>query len=148
MALAWPMIRELMAICTRLDECLDENRVLGISPAGGDAPGGAFSPVADLFEDDRGVVLVLEVPGLDPAELSVAVSGDRLRVAGTTASNRSAGRFLRMERREGGFCRELQLPLPVSEDDVKATVVRGVLTVVMGRRDAGARVMSGRETRA
>jgi len=34
---------------------------------------GAFIPPTDIYEDEHGIVLLLDVPGLDPQSISVHV---------------------------------------------------------------------------
>jgi len=134
----WPVIRELMSIRERLDSCLGEGVFPGSGQRAGEPSSGPFCPAADLYEDDRQVVVVTEIPGVEVDAVELTLIGDRLRIAGRMSpSNDTAagGRFLRMERAEGGFFRDYHLPRGPFSDNPEATLERGVLTVRLARTE-------------
>ena len=67
---------------------------------------GAYPPV-NIFDDHEGVVIIAELPGLDPASIKVAGQGNTLTIGGVRAREDEAhGRgYHRRERRFGEFSR-------------------------------------------
>ena len=61
----------------------------------------------NIFDDHEGVVIIAELPGLDPASIKVAGQGDTLTNSGIRARDEEAqGRgYHRRERRFGEFSR-------------------------------------------
>ncbi len=75
----------------------------------------------ELYETDDRFELELDLPGVDTVELSVAVSGRRVSVHGSTAR---------------AFTYEVALPVPVDESAVTATLHDGVLALAMPKATA------------
>jgi HSP20 family protein len=98
-------------------------------------PPAAFQPAADLFETVLGLVLRLEVPGVVPDELSVALAGPELIIRGHRRPEHPEGarRFLHRELVHGPFERRFLLPIPIDPEQVEARCADGILEVVLPR---------------
>jgi HSP20 family protein len=85
----------------------------------------------DLFETQEAIVVELEVPGVDPAELEISVQGDVLTLAGEkhAVERKEEGRVTYTERVQGSFRRQIQLPSEVEADQAEATHAHGVVTI-------------------
>ena len=72
----------------------------------------------DVFEDDRRVVVRLEVPGLEKENFSVDVIGDRLVIRGQKRFERESteGRYRLLQCAYGSFRRDVALPARVRAD--------------------------------
>jgi HSP20 family protein len=88
---------------------------------------------SDITEHRDTVTVELEVPGMEKADLSVEVHGDRLVVSGEkrTSETRHEGSLVVTERAYGSFKRVLPLPCEVQSDGTTARYKSGVLTVTM-----------------
>ena len=88
---------------------------------------------SDITEHRDNVTVELEVPGMEKADLSVEVHGDRLVVSGEkrTSETRHEGSLVVTERAYGSFKRVLPLPCEVQSDGTTAKYKSGVLTVTM-----------------
>jgi HSP20 family protein len=99
--------------------------------------GGAFFragyPAINVYEDDERIVARAELPGIDPAKVSVTVSGDVLTLRGTreTLTEEEARNARRRERPFGSFAREILLPVQVDSDKVEASYEDGILVISM-----------------
>jgi len=100
-----------------------------------------WSPAVDILESDDEVTLRAEIPGVEPGDLDITVSGSTLTLAGEKVEpGRQKGRdFYHSERRFGSFRRSIHLPASVDADQVSAEYVGGVLTVRMQKRPGAAR---------
>jgi HSP20 family protein len=85
----------------------------------------------DVFEDDKKVVVRLEVPGMDKKDFEIEVQGDVLVVRGEKRFERetSEGRYRVLQCAYGSFRRLVPLPAPVATDKAKADYRNGVLRV-------------------
>lgn len=85
----------------------------------------------DVFEDDKRLIVRVEVPGMDKDELDVEVQGDALVVRGEKRFERedTKGRYRLLQCAYGNFRRVLPLPVAVLSDQAKATYKNGVLRV-------------------
>jgi HSP20 family protein len=88
-------------------------------------------PTIDLSEDDKEVVIMAELPGLDDKDFEVTVSGDVLTLKGEKKSEHTQqnGNAAYTERRFGSFSRSVRLPFEVKDEHVEATYDKGVLSV-------------------
>lgn len=92
----------------------------------------AWTPRADVFEQDGNMIVRLELPGLDRKDVEVQVEEDRLIVEGERLNDRPEGEgAFAGELPYGPFCREIPLPYPVDPSDVKARFRNGLLEVVV-----------------
>ena len=89
------------------------------------------SPALDMAVSDTEVTIRAEVPGVDPADLDITVSGRQLVLAGEKKESAdAAGRdFLQAETRYGSFRRIVPLPEAVDMEQVEADYTNGVLTI-------------------
>ena len=92
---------------------------------------GRWLPAIDMAESDAAMRIRVELPGIDPKDVDVSVSEDRLVITGEKKSEtESAGNgWTHRESRYGGFSRAIPLPEAVDPDQVKAHYDKGVLTV-------------------
>ena len=92
--------------------------------------GGAYPPV-NLYEADGEVVVQCEVPGVEPGELDVNITGETLTIKGVKKPppDADALRFIRRERGSGEFTRTVVLSDQVDAEKISADLRDGVLTV-------------------
>jgi HSP20 family protein len=90
-------------------------------------------PSFDLSETKDRLVLRVDLPGVDPKDLEISVSGDRLTLKGRRQAEtvKDTGRYHTVERRFGSFSRTLNIPCKVKMDDIQATLKDGTLEIVM-----------------
>ena len=95
----------------------------------------------DITENKDAVLVELEVPGMDKADLSVEVHGDRLLISGEkrTSETRHEGSLVVTERAYGSFKRVLPLPCEVRSEGTKAVYKSGVLSVTMPKDNSATR---------
>ena len=93
----------------------------------------------DVFEDDKRVVVRLEVPGMDKKDLDIEVQGDVLIIRGEKIFEResSEGRYRVLQCAYGNFRRVLPLPTPVLADKATANYKDGVLRVELPKVNTG-----------
>jgi HSP20 family protein len=79
-----------------------------------------------------------EVPGIDPKDIEVNLSGEVLTITGRKLDEEveERSRYHHSERRFGSFQRGIRLPMPVEPDAVAADYKNGVLTVTLRKAEA------------
>ncbi len=92
---------------------------------------GKWAPTIDVAESDDEVVVRAELPGIDPRELDVSVSGNQLVISGEKkeATERQGKDFHQNESRFGSFRRSVRLPEGIDTEKVDAQFANGVLTM-------------------
>lgn len=110
-----------------LERLFDE--ALGLAAARPRA--GEWVPPVDVIESGEGIVILLEAPGIDVADLEVCFQGGTVFLSGRKRPAKSAtsGRFHRMERSQGSFERAVEVPWPVDSRRARARVEGGLLIV-------------------
>jgi HSP20 family protein len=91
----------------------------------------------DLFEDDKRVVVRVEVPGMEKDELNVEVQDDRVLIHGEKRFERedTEGRYRLLQCAYGNFRRVVVLPAAVLPDQAKATYKNGVLRLELPKAE-------------
>ena len=127
----WDPFREVASLQNRMNSLFrDLNE--------GDNPltTASFVPAVDIYEDDKKIVLKLEVPGVDQKDLDVSVENHTLTVKGERKfeSEEKDENFHRIERRYGSFYRAFTLPSTVDTENVKANYKAGVLKLELAKK--------------
>ncbi|KAJ3760139.1 HSP20-like chaperone [Lentinula raphanica] len=112
-------------------------------PQNGGASYGSTStikPKMDLHEDSSNntVTATFELPGLRKEDVNVDIHDGRLTISGETksSSEHQEEGFAIRERKSGKFSRMLRLPRGVKEEEIKASMADGVLTVTFPKTAA------------
>lgn len=98
---------------------------------------GQIVPSLDLSETDTAVEVQMDLPGVDPEQVDIRVSGNTLYVQGELNKEKEEKnrRFHRIERTRGSFSRTITLPCPVMENEVAAEYKDGILTVTLPKSE-------------
>ena len=97
------------------------------------SPVGLMDLALDMYETDDSVVVELPVPGIDPKDIQVRVTGNRLTIEGEVQSEHKADEknYVLKERRYGRFYRSVVLPESVKAGDAQAEFEKGVLKLTV-----------------
>lgn len=100
----------------------------------GESLGGEL-PV-DVVDVDDAVLVKTDLPGRDPATISVQLEDSRtLHIDAEAVDTTGDGRFIMRERTRQAVSRSVTLPAAVEESATKASYDRGVLTVRLPKLD-------------
>lgn len=106
-------------------------RVAGEAMAGAD-----FVPAVDIRETPEAFEIDVELPGVEPADVTVDLHEGVLSVRGErrVAERGEDVKSHRGERRFGRFARTFLLPESADADAIRARATNGVLTIEVGKR--------------
>jgi HSP20 family protein len=98
---------------------------------------GRFVPAVDVAENDEGLTLMAEIPGVSKDELDVSFEDGVLTLRGEKKEEekREGTGWHRVERRYGRFERRIRLPEYVDVDKITARHADGVLTLTMPKAE-------------
>lgn len=114
-----------------LDQFLD-----GAWP-GNQAPTSKAGIQLEILEDDEQVLVLAEVPGVDPEAMEIQLTGDALTISGEKQDlGADSGQRRYSERWYGSFRRVVQLPCPIDAEAVEAQHRHGILTIRLRKADA------------
>jgi len=99
---------------------------------------GRWLPAIDMAETDETIRIRAELPGINPDDVDVSVSEDRLVISGEkkTEAESSGNGWTHRESHFGGFSRAVPLPETVDPSQVSAHYDKGVLTVNLTKSPA------------
>ena len=105
--------------------------------------GVTWSPAVDIYETPTQFVLTAEVPGVNNSEIDIKVVDRNLILRGERRWERDAQTqgelFHRLESSYGKFERTFSLSEQIVVDDISAEISRGVLTVMLPKREPQAK---------
>ena len=100
----------------------------------------------DIEETDEAYIVDIDLPNVDPHQLSIEMRGEELRIAGEFQQPERTGMVRQQNRRTGEFEFLVDLTGDVDPDRVDATYHNGVLTLAAGKaRDRQPRRIEVRE---
>jgi HSP20 family protein len=120
-----------------LEEYLQGGRTRGKDSPPTDLDPTAWNPLIDVYDTPEEIVVVAEIPGVNPAAVDLAVTGNVLTLRGVKATtDLPEPAIVLRERRLGSFNRQITLPDEVDFDKAQADVNHGVLRVRLPKRGA------------
>ena len=101
------------------------------------APGRYFVPYADIYETDEALTVVMEMPGVEKANLNVALENDVLRVDGRIDFSKYEGMApVYTEYNVGHYMRSFELSSKIDQERISAQLDDGVLTLTLPKAEA------------
>ena len=92
----------------------------------------SYTPAVDAREEEREIVLHMDLPGVRPDDVELSVENGLLTVRGLRRQPRKEGqegRYQFVERSYGSFARAFHLPQGVDESQIAANFEHGELTI-------------------
>jgi HSP20 family protein len=130
----WEPVRELAGLQERMNRLFNDSFSSVTSQESLSA--GSFGPPVDVYEDEQGIRLKMEVPGIDEKDIDIRLENSLLTVRGERKLEKETKEenYHRIERCYGSFTRSFSLPNTVNTEEVKASYAKGVLTIHLGKR--------------
>jgi HSP20 family protein len=99
---------------------------------------GDWAPKLDVSETKEAMLVTADMPGVDPKEIEIGLTGDLLTLKGEKEkrTEEKEERYHRVERTYGAFLRSVRLPMAVDGGKVTATFKNGVLVVTLPKTPA------------
>ena len=96
---------------------------------------GSFPPI-NIFEKDGDYIAVVELPGIEKADLDIQVKSDHIRLSGKKTPEYPEGASShRRERVFGTFDRTISVPIKIDADRVNAAYHDGLLALHIPRAE-------------
>ncbi len=126
----WRERKELDTFRREIDRLFD--KFLSWSPFEGTKELSWF-PTMDISETPTDVIVKAELPGMNPNDIEVTISGDTLTIKGERKKEEEHKdeNFYKIERSYGSFCRSVQLPAEVDESKAEAIYKDGILRLTL-----------------
>ena len=100
----------------------------------------AWTPVVDVIETPQEVIILAELPGVDPSSIDLSVTGNVLSLRGEKLGGEiPEGSGAVRERIFGPFHRQISLPGEVNFEGVQAEARDGVLKVRLPKQEEARR---------
>jgi HSP20 family protein len=98
---------------------------------------GVWQPLVDIYEDENSVIIKAEVPDIDQKDIEVRIEENTLTLKGERkhSSEVKKENYHRVERYYGQFQRSFSLPHSIDQEGVKASCEKGVLTIILPKRE-------------
>jgi len=124
----------LMTLQRQMNRLFEDffGRGLGLEPFAHEG----WAPALDVEETNDAVIVKAEVPGVDPKDVDISISGDVLTLQGHKKEEKEekGKSFHRIERSYGAFSRSVLLPAPIESEKVEAKYDKGVLEITMPKK--------------
>ena len=127
----WIPFREMGELRRNIDDILEHlSGKIGYSLGSGSA---ALKPPVESFVEEGKLVVRVELPGIDPKDITVNVVGDMLTIRTSRQEEHEAKKrdFLHREFKYGALERSMTLPYGVKAGDIKANFSNGLLQLTI-----------------
>jgi HSP20 family protein len=107
------------------------------APAERTRPGPTFTPVVDIFETDREITLVADIPGVKADNLHIDVRDNVLTLAGEVEAPEGQDEVdVLREYDTGKYLREFTLSEMIDQSKIEAELKEGVLRLTLPKVEA------------
>lgn len=108
-------------------------------PAEQTKPGRFFTPDVDIFETDRALTLLADMPGVTPEHLTLDLRDDTLTITGeVTPEKQTTEKLLLFEYDTGTYYRQFSLSQIINKDKIDAQLKDGVLRLTLPKVEKAA----------
>jgi HSP20 family protein len=96
---------------------------------------GELTPSVDLLENDKSITVRAELPGMEPGDVDIQLSGNVLTISGEKKESceQKGEDYYHCERRFGSFRRSFELPTSADLDKIQAEFKNGVLNLTVAK---------------
>jgi HSP20 family protein len=96
-----------------------------------------WRPVVDVAETESDIIVKAEIPGIDPKDIDISITGDTLTLKGEKKEEKeNTGKsYHRVESSYGSFKRVINLPVSVEVDKVTAEGKNGLLEITLPKKE-------------
>ena len=109
------------------------------TPAEQTRPGLVFTPNVDIFETDKELVLLADMPGVKTEDLSIDLRDDTLTLAGDVQSGQKPGESeIFIEYEVGKYYRQFSLSEIIDQTRIDAQLTDGVLRLTLPKVEKAA----------
>ena len=98
--------------------------------------GPTFSPLVDIFEDDKEITVVADLPGVGPDQLNIDLRESTLSILAEVESPVGEGeREVASEYRTGRYFRQFSLANTIDQAKIEAKLTDGVLRLTLPKQE-------------
>jgi HSP20 family protein len=102
------------------------------TPAEQTKPGLVFTPNVDIFETEKAITLLVDMPGVRPDDLNVDLRDDTLTLTGDVSPGLTTpGEKISVEYQIGRYYRQFSLSEVIAQDKIDANLSDGVLRLTL-----------------
>jgi HSP20 family protein len=125
----WDPFRNINTLQDRINRLFDD--AFPRSAEGEDDIASAWRPMVDIYETSEGIVIQVDLPGIEKDKVAVEVKGNVLTIQGERVDETTASgdKYYRRERTFGFFSRSFTLRQNITPDNIKASFKNGVLKI-------------------
>jgi HSP20 family protein len=96
---------------------------------------GQWIPVMDIYETSDRFVIKLELPEVLESDIKIILEGNTIKIAGERRLKIEGRNYYQIERNYGKFFRSFLLPSDVDAQNIKATLIDGILKIVVPKKE-------------
>ncbi len=99
--------------------------------------GAEWRPIVDVVETEGDITVKAEIPGIDPKDINISITGDTLTLKGEKKEEKENTDkcYHRVESSYGSFKRIISLPVSVDVDKVTAVGKNGLLEITLPKKE-------------
>ena len=129
------LLNKIEALQERIHSILEESAATSqnLPEAHSDAN---WSPVVDVYETENEFVLTAEIPGAEQDKIDLQIVNHVLYLRGQREPSKEFPKqiYHRLERPSGRFERRFNLPEAINQDEIRAKMTEGVLSVFLPKK--------------
>ena len=119
-----------------IKELQAKDKVEVSTPAEQTKPGPVFTPNVDIFETDKAIIMLAEIPGVKAADLSIDLCDDTLTLTGDVKPlNRPEEEDILIEYQFGRFYRQFTLAEAIDQGKIDAVLKNGILRLTLPKAE-------------
>ncbi|MDR2442609.1 MAG: Hsp20/alpha crystallin family protein [Deltaproteobacteria bacterium] len=93
--------------------------------------GPRFSPLVDIWENDQGLTVIADMPGVAADGLNIDLRDNVLTILGKVVEDKTERKIISREYEIGDYFRQFSLSEQIDQEKITAAVKDGVLTLTL-----------------
>ena len=98
---------------------------------------GRWIPALDIVETKNAIVINAEIPGIDPQDINISITGDTLTIKGEKKQEKEEKdeNYHKIERSYGSFSRSIRIPVDIHSEKIEAKYKNGILKITLPKKE-------------
>lgn len=130
----WDPFREAVSLSEAMDRLFEDSFVPARRRETAQAR--VYRLPLDAYVTPEEIVVVANMPGLNPEDVEITLEGDTLTIKGERPAPLENVNYVMQERPYGKFQRTLNINIPVDADKAEAKYEHGLLTLTIPKAEA------------
>ncbi|HPZ10467.1 MAG TPA: Hsp20/alpha crystallin family protein [Candidatus Eremiobacteraeota bacterium] len=137
MLVRWNPFNEMNSLQREINRLFSDTLMKGEGTSETPLAGRAWTPAVDIVENEKEIIVKVELPGMEQKDIDVALEDNQLTIKGERKFEKEekGDNYIRQERVYGSFYRAFTVGTAIQHDKITASYKNGILEITLPKEE-------------